>query len=133
MVTEEQIRESLDGVLVPGPMRSLTKMNLIRELTVSVQKVRVSLASAALGEGSRGGLRGEVDEVIRDLPDVKEVETDFVEAKPAEVNQVQHVVAVMSGKGGVGKSLVSGLLGLSMARQGLEGGILDARITGPRS
>src|SRR4030042_4080970 len=131
MVTEEQIRESLDGVLVPGPMRSLTKMNLIRELTVSDQKVRVSLASAALGEVTREWLREKVDEIIRELPDVKKVETDFVEAKPAEVNQVQHVVAVMSGKGGVGKSLVSGLLGLSMARQGLEVGILDADITGP--
>ena len=131
MVTEAQIRESLEGVLVPGPMRSLAKMNLVREVAVSDQKVKISLASAALGEGTREWLREKVDEVIRELPDVKEVETDFVEAKPAEVNQVQHVVAVMSGKGGVGKSLVSGLLGLSLARQGLEVGILDADITGP--
>lgn len=131
MVTDEQIRESLDGVLVPGPMRSLAKMNLIRELTVSDQKVKVSLASTALGPGISEWIKDKVDEVIRELPGVKEVETDFVEAKPPEVNEVQHVVAVMSGKGGVGKSLVSGLLGLSMARQGLEVGILDADITGP--
>src|SRR4030043_1784263 len=102
MVTEEQIRESLDGVLVPGPMRSLTKMNLIRELTVSDQKVRVSLASAALGEGTREWLREKVDEVIRDLPDVKEVETDFVEAKPAEVNQVKPEAPGMRQRGGWG-------------------------------
>ncbi|MFH1487070.1 MAG: Mrp/NBP35 family ATP-binding protein [Chloroflexota bacterium] len=55
----------------------------------------------------------------------------FVEAKPSDVNQVRRVVAVMSGKGGVGKSLVSGLLGLALARRGYDVGILDADITGP--
>lgn len=131
MVNEAQIRESLDGVLVPGPMRSLAQMNLIRAVEVSDQKARVSLSSAALGESTREWVKDKVEQAVRELPDVKEVETDFVTAKPAEVNQVKHVVAVMSGKGGVGKSLVSCLLGLALARQGMEVGILDADITGP--
>jgi Mrp family chromosome partitioning ATPase len=118
-------------VLVPGPMRSLVQMNLVREVAVSDQKVRVNLASTALGEGTLDWVREKVDEAIRELPDVKDVEIEFVEAKPPEVNQVRHVVPVMSGKGGVGKSLVSGLLGLSLARQGFDVGILDADITGP--
>ncbi len=45
--------------------------------------------------------------------------------------RIRHIVAVMSGKGGVGKSLVTGLLGVSLQRQGLKVGILDADITGP--
>ncbi|HZC79541.1 MAG TPA: P-loop NTPase [Ktedonobacterales bacterium] len=45
--------------------------------------------------------------------------------------KIRHVVAVMSGKGGVGKSLVTGLLGVSLQRQGLKVGILDGDITGP--
>ena len=77
------------------------------------------------------GSRSKVEETLKELPDVKEVETEFVEAKPSEVNEVKHVVAVMSGKGGVGKSLVSGLLALSLARQDLDAGILDGDITGP--
>jgi Mrp family chromosome partitioning ATPase len=44
---------------------------------------------------------------------------------------VQHVVAVMSGKGGVGKSSVAGLLACALRRDGLRVGILDADITGP--
>jgi len=56
-------------------------------------------------------------------------------ARPAGAGQshseIQHVVAVMSGKGGVGKSLVSGLLAVSLRRRGHEVGILDADITGP--
>jgi Mrp family chromosome partitioning ATPase/NifU-like protein involved in Fe-S cluster formation len=46
-------------------------------------------------------------------------------------NHIQHVIAVMSGKGGVGKSFVTGLLACSLAREGYAVGILDADITGP--
>jgi len=48
-----------------------------------------------------------------------------------QVNHVRHVLAVASGKGGVGKSLVSGLAAVELARRGLRAGILDADITGP--
>lgn len=44
---------------------------------------------------------------------------------------IKHVIAVMSGKGGVGKSLVTGLLAVSLRRRGYDVGILDADITGP--
>jgi hybrid cluster-associated redox disulfide protein len=45
--------------------------------------------------------------------------------------KIRHIIAVMSGKGGVGKSLVTGLIGVSLQRQGLKIGILDGDITGP--
>jgi Mrp family chromosome partitioning ATPase len=131
MATEEQVRGSLDGILVPGSMRSLTRMNLVRGVVMSDHKVKVSLASTALYDGALEWVKSKVEEAIKELPDVKEVETEFVEAKPSEVNEVKHVVAVMSGKGGVGKSLVSSLLALSLARQDLDAGILDGDITGP--
>src|SRR5215469_17016433 len=44
--------------------------------------------------------------------------------------KIKHVIAIMSGKGGVGKSLVTGLLAVSLRRQGLQVGILDGDITG---
>ncbi len=49
---------------------------------------------------------------------------------PAE-RKIKQVIAVMSGKGGVGKSLVTGLLAVSLRRQGQRVGILDGDITGP--
>lgn len=49
----------------------------------------------------------------------------------APFNQVQRVVAIMSGKGGVGKSLVTGLLAAALAREGYRVGVLDADVTGP--
>ena len=51
--------------------------------------------------------------------------------KPNELSSIKHVVAVVSGKGGVGKSLITGLLAVAMSRKGKHTGILDADITGP--
>lgn len=53
-------------------------------------------------------------------------------AGPAPIpSHIKHLVAVGSGKGGVGKSVVTALLAVGLARQGLAVGILDADITGP--
>ena len=49
----------------------------------------------------------------------------------SQVNHVRHVLAVASGKGGVGKSLVSAMAAVELARRGLKVGIMDADITGP--
>ena len=49
----------------------------------------------------------------------------------SDTNRIAHVVAVLSGKGGVGKSVVSSLLAITLQRQGYRTGILDADITGP--
>jgi Mrp family chromosome partitioning ATPase len=51
--------------------------------------------------------------------------------KPTARANVKHVIGVVSGKGGVGKSLVTSLLAAEMARKGFKVGILDADITGP--
>ncbi|MEW6547591.1 MAG: Mrp/NBP35 family ATP-binding protein [Bacillota bacterium] len=51
--------------------------------------------------------------------------------KPNELSSIAHVVAVMSGKGGVGKSSVTALLAIRLSRQGFRVGIMDADITGP--
>ena len=131
MPTEEQVKEILDEVLVPGVMRSLVKLNLVRQVAVSKEKVDIRLASAALNPGAQDWLKVNIPDAIGKLDGVKRTEVSFVEASPRDVNEVSKVIAVMSGKGGVGKSLVASLIGLSLARRGHEVGILDADITGP--
>jgi Mrp family chromosome partitioning ATPase len=131
VTTEEQIRESLEDVLVPGAMRSLTKLNLVRSISVADAKASISLASTALSPKSQDWLKVKVGETTRGIPGIKKVTIDFVEATPRELNEIKHTVAIMSGKGGVGKSLVTSLIGVSLARRGYEVGILDADITGP--
>lgn len=51
--------------------------------------------------------------------------------KPNELSHIQKVIGVVSGKGGVGKSLVTSLLAVSMQRRGYRSAVLDADITGP--
>ena len=56
---------------------------------------------------------------------------ESLQAQPHELSNVKHVIAVVSGKGGVGKSLVTSLSAVMMNRAGYHVGILDADITGP--
>lgn len=55
---------------------------------------------------------------------------DFIE-KTHELNSIKRVIGVVSGKGGVGKTLVTSMLSVMMSRKGYKVGILDADITGP--
>ena len=131
MITEEQVRESLEEVLVPGVKRSLEGLNLVREVTVSDRKVKVTLSSAALSSDAQDWVKIKAREAIEKLPEVNEIAVEFTDTKPAELNKIGCTFAVMSGKGGVGKSLVASLAAVALKRQGYDVGILDADITGP--
>jgi Mrp family chromosome partitioning ATPase len=130
MLSEEQIKQSLGEILVPDIRRSLVKMNLVQKIAVDKDKVDIALASAALAPAAQEMLKSKVEEVVGKLGGVKAVEVSFTDDKPKDINQIGHIIAVMSGKGGVGKSLVAGLAAVGLQRQGYEVGILDADITG---
>ena len=131
MPTQEQVMEGLDTVLAPTVKRSITGLNLVREVAISDKRVRVTLASTGLIVGDQDWIKNKAKEAIETLHEVNEVEVIFTEAKPIELNKVEHIIAVMSGKGGVGKSLIASLTAVSLKRKGFEIGILDADITGP--
>lgn len=63
-------------------------------------------------------------------PDEKQTNKDF-SAKLNELSHIRKVIGIMSGKGGVGKSLITSLLAVSMDRKGYASAVLDADITGP--
>jgi hybrid cluster-associated redox disulfide protein len=108
----------------------------------SISKSETILAGAT----GHGGGRVNVEELMRDLnrladtgklPDnlpAANATAGMAGAKMrgmAEQKGVKHVIAVMSGKGGVGKSLVAGLLAVGLKRRGFRVGVLDGDITGP--
>jgi Mrp family chromosome partitioning ATPase len=129
--TEKEVAESLETVLVPGVMRSLAKMNLVREVKVADHKVEIAVASAALPPPVQELLKGKIKDTAGKIKGVKEVNVSFVDGKPKDLNEISHIIAVMSGKGGVGKSLIASLTAVALRREGHEVGILDADITGP--
>jgi len=130
LVTENEIRENLGQVIVGVARRDIVGLNLVRDITISDGAVAVSLAKAAISEETQEGLVRLVEAALQPLVGVTSVTVDFVGAAPKDLNQVDRVIAVMSGKGGVGKSLVSGLLAVALKRRGHTVGILDADITG---
>ncbi|MDH4269659.1 MAG: Mrp/NBP35 family ATP-binding protein [Dehalococcoidia bacterium] len=128
---EAKLQNALDKVFVPGIMRSLVQMNLVRSAEIREGKARVTLASTAVPTEYHNLLKDQAATAVSNLSGVKEVAVDLTEVKPKELNHIAKIIAIMSGKGGVGKSLVASLLATSFAREGKEVGILDADITGP--
>ena len=131
MAAEDKIMDILDGVLIPGSLRSLAKLNLVREITVSDSKANITLASTALNPQTQKWVRKNVVEAITGMDGINDAEVSYEDKNPTDLNDIRSIVAIMSGKGGVGKSLVTSLTAISLARRGYEVGILDADITGP--
>ena len=128
---EAKLQKALSKVLVPGIMRSIVQMNLVRSTEVRDGKAKVTLASTAIPAQHHKLLKDQAAAAVSALSGVEEVTIDLVEASTKELNQIGKIIAIMSGKGGVGKSLIASLLATSFARAGKDVGILDADITGP--
>ena len=131
MTSEEQIRDSLENVLIPGVMRSPVKMSLIRDIMIDSGNAAIKMSGTALAPEIRENLTENIKKAVGQVEGVNDASVEFSEDKAKDINQVGKVIAVMSGKGGVGKSLVACLLAVALRRQGKEVGVLDADITGP--
>lgn len=112
----EDIEAELSEILLPQPKRSLPPLNMVRDIAVSGEKVKLTLALSVLSATERERVQESVRAAIEALPGVNEVAIELVEHSPQELNEFDHVVAVMSGKGGVGKSLVTALLAKSITQ-----------------
>lgn len=152
-VSKELIMRALAGVGLPGG-GDLVSRDLIRALVVEGGLVRFVI-EAESPEAARalGPVQGAAEAAVRALPGVETVQVVMTAhgpaAKPAapslkigqhptpqqggpqKVSGVDRIIAVASGKGGVGKSTVSSNLAVALARQGRRVGLLDADIYGP--
>ena len=119
---------------------------MVRDVQVKGGSVEVTIALTIPDCPMKDQIEADVYSAIINLPEVDEVavhmstmtdqERQAVLGEPkegsaAQYNHIQHVVAVMSGKGGVGKSLVTSILAVALAQFGYQVGVLDADITGP--
>jgi ATP-binding protein involved in chromosome partitioning len=149
--TEDDVRRMLAGVIDPELHASIVELDMVDTVTVSddgVVRVRVALTTA--GCPLRGQIQADVASKIRGLNGVTDVIVDYGEmtpeqktaamqrarwnareqAEPTEVPATTRVLAVASGKGGVGKSSVTVNLAVALAARGLTVGVLDADIWG---
>jgi Mrp family chromosome partitioning ATPase len=126
-----QIHDKLESVLVPLTLRSLNRLNLVRDIKLDGPGVTLTLAAAALSDPVKEIVRADAVRALKEIPGLDTVAVGFNDDPPQALNQVGRVIAVISGKGGVGKSLVTALTAVALRRQGYSVGVLDADITGP--
>ncbi len=145
MSNEKEILEALRQIHDPELRRNIVDLGMVRDLQTNNGTVNFTLALTIPECPLRDQLVAEARTAVANLPGVTEVNINLdamnmAERRAAfgissqlspESTQVKQVIAVMSGKGGVGKSLVTGLLAAGLKKAGYRVGILDADVTGP--
>lgn len=138
MPTPQDLLEALKQVKYPGFSRNIVDFGLVKDLQVGGAGVVVQLAPSTDSVEIISQIRQEVISVLKSLvplPIQVEIQRPTPTAAPRapkpELPGVQYVVAVASGKGGVGKSTVSANLAAALSSLGRRIGLLDADVYGP--
>jgi Mrp family chromosome partitioning ATPase len=154
MVTRQEVLDALRGVMDPEINMDIITLGMVRDVEIKGGKVAVVLAltTDACPLGNR--LRKDTEEAVRSLRGVTSVNVELTVMNEEERNKliemlkakgrpappilaklpkgrIKKIIAVLSGKGGVGKSSVASMLAVEISRRAMKVGILDADITGP--
>jgi len=148
MITSEHVLSALRQVMHPELKRNLVELEMVRDVIIENGRIALSLVLPFKEIPIKDDLVQSARNALAALDPSLEIEVRVVEMsqqeraafmtaaeggpKPAQsANRVDRVLAVLSGKGGVGKSSVAALLAVALHRRGERVGVLDADITGP--
>ncbi|MCB1047627.1 MAG: Mrp/NBP35 family ATP-binding protein [Calditrichaeota bacterium] len=142
-LSKDQVMQALGKVSYPGLSRDIVSFGMVKGVELLPEAIVVSLVVSSsdptigqkLEHGVREGLQqlspGRIDVNVELRAASGPAAGGHGTAQAMLMGNARHVIAVASGKGGVGKSAVSSNLAVAFARQGLRTGILDADIYGP--
>ena len=141
MVTTEQILNALRTVQDPDLKRDIVELGFVKNLTVQGGRVAFTIELTTPACPVRDLLKDQAREAVSAVPGVSDVQVSMsaqvrrsmAAAQPGGLlpPTVKHVVAIASGKGGVGKSTVTANLALALAASGSRIGVMDADVYGP--
>ncbi len=143
ILTEKQVKDALSGVRYPGFSRDIVSFGLVKSIDIENGAVRVQLALATNDPAIPATIKSEAENILRGMDGVREAKVLIdIHAPPAgagtgagvgatRIPGIKHVIAVASGKGGVGKSTVAANLAVALQKTKARVGLCDCDIYGP--
>ena len=146
MTTVEDANYALSKILDAGSKRNVIELDWIKNVRVTSPRAIVTLSLPSFANSQRDRIVKEVRSVLLNFEDISDVQIEldnnFSQTNPEtkgnvpelqNIEGIKHIVAVSSGKGGVGKSTIAVNIACSLAKLGLKTGLLDADIYGPNT
>lgn len=143
MISEQQITEALKVVKYPGYSRDIVSFGLVKHIAANNGAVSVSIQLTAPNSEAAQKIKTEAEQALRGLAGVEMVSVQVNQpaapagaqpggmATPAKVSGIKRIIAIASGKGGVGKSTCSVNIACGLHHLGERVGLLDCDIYGP--